>query len=65
MEYWNDEKDKKTKISLNPLFQDAVVSLFQMRSEAGLSHFCGLSIALLSDRGRSSCKQKSFLEIVC
>jgi len=63
MEYWNDEKDKKTKIPLNPLFQDAVAPLFRMRSEVELSHFCGLLIALLSDRGRRSCKQNGFIEI--
>ncbi len=33
LEYWNDAKDKRTKILLNPLFQQSIIPLFQMRSE--------------------------------
>jgi hypothetical protein len=30
VEFWNDAKDKKSKILLNALFQDSIIRLFQM-----------------------------------
>jgi len=38
LEFWNDAKDKKTKILLNPLFQQSIIPLFQMRSEEEQSY---------------------------
>jgi len=34
LEFWNDAKDKKTKILIDPLFQQSIIPLFQMRGEA-------------------------------
>jgi len=34
LEFWNDVKDEKTKILLNPLFQEPIILLFQMGSKA-------------------------------
>jgi len=37
MEYWNDAKEKKTKILLNPIFHCSNIPLFQLRNEVELS----------------------------
>ena len=42
MEYWNDVKEKETKILLNPSFHHSSIPLFQLRSEAELSSFSGI-----------------------